>query len=53
MTHSRGLVTENFNIVDDLNANGQLPMGTFSVFLTEDSTSELTFGGYKPEQVAC
>merc|ERR1719389_1270002 len=27
-------------------------MGTFSVFLTEDSSSELTFGGYKPEQVA-
>jgi hypothetical protein len=43
---------EHFNIVDDLNANGQLPLGTFAVFLTDDSNSEITFGGYRPEQVA-
>jgi hypothetical protein len=43
---------EHFNIVDDLNANGQLPQGTFAVFLTDDSNSEITFGGYRPEQVA-
>jgi len=43
---------EHFNIVDDLNANGQLPMGTFSVYLTDDFNSEITFGGYKPDQVA-
>jgi len=43
---------ENFNIVDDLNANGQLPMGTFAVFLTDDSNSEITFGGYRPDRVA-
>jgi hypothetical protein len=27
-------------------------MGTFAVFLTDDSNSEITFGGYKPDQVA-
>jgi hypothetical protein len=43
---------EHFNIVDDLNDNGQLPQGTFAVFLTDDSSSEITFGGYKPDQVA-
>jgi hypothetical protein len=41
-----------FNIVDDLNANNQLPGGTFAVYLTDDYNSEITFGGYKPEQVA-
>lgn len=43
---------EHFNIVDELNANSQLPGGTFAVFLTDDSNSEITFGGYRPEQVA-
>ena len=43
---------EHFNILDDLNAKGQLPMGTFAVFLTDDSNSEITFGGYKPDQIA-
>merc|ERR1719359_707712 len=43
---------ERFNILDDLNVDGQLPMGTFAVFLTDDSNSEITFGGYKPDQVA-
>merc|ERR1719487_781351 len=43
---------DHFNIVDDLNQNGQLPQGTFSVYLTDSLNSEITFGGYKPEQVA-
>lgn len=43
---------EHFNIIDDLNANGQLPSGKFAVFLTDDSNSEITFGGYRPEQIA-
>jgi hypothetical protein len=36
-----------FNIVDDL-----LPNNKFSVFITDDSGSEITFGGYKSEQLA-
>jgi len=43
---------EHFNILDDLNAKSQLPMGTFAVYLTDDSNSEITFGGYKPDQIA-
>jgi len=43
---------DHFNIVDDLNDNNQLPTGTFAVYLTDDFNSEITFGGYKPEQVA-
>jgi len=43
---------EHFNIVDDLNDAGQLPAGTFAVFLTDDYNSEITFGGYKEEQLA-
>eukprot|EP00746_Dinoflagellata_sp_MGD_P001264 gnl/MRDRNA2_/MRDRNA2_102376_c0_seq1.p1 gnl/MRDRNA2_/MRDRNA2_102376_c0~~gnl/MRDRNA2_/MRDRNA2_102376_c0_seq1.p1 ORF type:complete len:665 (-),score=169.14 gnl/MRDRNA2_/MRDRNA2_102376_c0_seq1:91-2085(-) len=41
-----------FNIVDDLNDSGQLPGGQFSFYLTDDSSSEITFGGYKPESLA-
>jgi len=41
-----------FNIVDDLNDGGQMPQGTFSVFLTDDGNSEITFGGFRPESVA-
>jgi hypothetical protein len=41
-----------FNIVDDLNDSNQLPQGTFSVFLSDDGESEMTFGGYRPEQLA-
>lgn len=41
-----------FNILDELNANNQLPMGTFAVYLTDESNSEITFGGYKPDQIA-
>jgi len=43
---------DHFNILDDLNANGQLPGGVFSVYLTDDAHSEISFGGYKAEQVA-
>jgi len=41
-----------FNIVDNLEAAGQLPNGQFSVFLDDDDGSELTFGGYKSEYLA-
>jgi len=41
-----------FNIPDDLNDSGQLPQGQFSFYLTDDSSSEITFGGYKPESLA-
>jgi hypothetical protein len=41
-----------FNIPDDLNDSGQLPQGQFSFYLTDDSTSEITFGGYKPDSLA-
>jgi hypothetical protein len=43
---------QHFNILDELNSNGQLPMGTFAVYLTDDANSEITFGGYKTEKVA-
>jgi len=43
---------ERFNILDELNANKELPAGTFAVYLTDDANSEITFGGYKPDQVA-
>eukprot|EP00930_Biecheleria_cincta_P045337 TRINITY_DN31257_c0_g1_i1.p1 TRINITY_DN31257_c0_g1~~TRINITY_DN31257_c0_g1_i1.p1 ORF type:complete len:636 (+),score=122.36 TRINITY_DN31257_c0_g1_i1:103-2010(+) len=42
----------NFNILDDMYAAGTLPGGQFSVFLTEDGSSEITFGGFKQEQLA-
>jgi len=41
-----------FNIPDDLNDSDQLPQGQFSFYLTDDSSSEITFGGYKPESLA-
>merc|ERR1719453_2334580 len=43
---------EHFNILDELNDKGQLPGGTFAVFLTDDLNSEITFGGYRQDQVA-
>jgi len=43
---------EGFNIVDDLNGGGQLPQSTFAFFLTDDGSSEITFGGYRPEMIA-
>eukprot|EP00441_Pelagodinium_beii_P026002 CAMPEP_0197650916 /NCGR_PEP_ID=MMETSP1338-20131121/31236_1 /TAXON_ID=43686 ORGANISM="Pelagodinium beii, Strain RCC1491" /NCGR_SAMPLE_ID=MMETSP1338 /ASSEMBLY_ACC=CAM_ASM_000754 /LENGTH=607 /DNA_ID=CAMNT_0043225429 /DNA_START=69 /DNA_END=1889 /DNA_ORIENTATION=+ len=42
----------NFNILDDMNSMGSLPGGQFSVFLTEDGSSEITFGGYRREKLA-
>lgn len=41
-----------FNIVDDLEDSNQLPQGTFAFFLSDDGSSEITFGGYRPELVA-
>jgi len=41
-----------FNIPDDLNDSGQLPQGQFSFYLTDDGSSEITFGGYKAESLA-
>jgi len=41
-----------FNIIDDLTDSGQLPQGMFTVFLTDDGNSEITFGGYRPEMLA-
>jgi len=32
--------------------SGQLPQGMFTVFLTDDGNSEITFGGYRPETLA-
>jgi len=43
---------QGFNIVDDLNTGGQLPQSTFAVYLTDDGSSEITFGGYRPELIA-
>merc|ERR1719262_1188160 len=41
-----------FNIVDDMNNGGALPQGQFSVFLSDSGTSEITFGGFRPELLA-
>jgi len=41
-----------FNIVDDLTDSAILPQGMFTVFLTDDGSSEITFGGYRPEMLA-
>jgi hypothetical protein len=41
-----------FNIVDDLQAKGNLPGGQFSFYLTDGGESEVTFGGYRPEYLA-
>lgn len=43
---------EGFNIVDDLNKNGQLPGGQISFYLTDGGDSEVTFGGYKSQYLA-
>jgi len=43
---------DGFNIVDDLNKNGNLPGGQFSFYITDAGDSEVTFGGYKPEYMA-
>jgi hypothetical protein len=38
-----------FNIVEDLKSSGALPENKFSVYLSDEGESEITFGGYKPE----
>jgi hypothetical protein len=38
-----------FNIVEDLKQSGVLPANQFSLYLTDSSESEITFGGYKQE----
>lgn len=43
---------DGFNIVDDLNSKGQLPAGQISFYLTDGGDSEVTFGGYRSEQMA-
>jgi len=43
---------QHFNIVDDLVDSNVLPQGMFTVFLTDDGSSEITFGGYRPEMLA-
>lgn len=42
---------DGFNIVDDLQSKGALPNGQFSFYQTDDG-GEITFGGYKSEQMA-
>lgn len=41
-----------FNMVDDIVAQGSLPHNQFSVYLTDDGGSEISFGGYKHSQAA-
>jgi len=43
---------DGFNIVDDLVSKGALPGGQISFFLTDGGDSEVTFGGYRPENLA-
>merc|ERR1719440_110122 len=38
-----------FNIVEDLKSSGTLPKNQFSLYLSDDGDSEITFGGYKSE----
>jgi len=41
-----------FNIIDELTDKGSLPGGQISFFCTDGEDSEVTFGGYKAEQLA-
>lgn len=41
-----------FNMVDDITAQHTLPKPQFSVYLTDDGGSEISFGGYKRSQAA-
>eukprot|EP00397_Hematodinium_sp_SG-2012_P026706 GEMP01028008.1.p1 GENE.GEMP01028008.1~~GEMP01028008.1.p1 ORF type:complete len:508 (+),score=98.82 GEMP01028008.1:184-1707(+) len=43
---------EGFNIVDDFVSSSQMPSGQFSVFLDDEGTSSITFGGIRPELLA-
>lgn len=41
-----------FNMIAELTNNGALPNGQISFYLTDGGDSEVTFGGYKSEQLA-
>lgn len=41
-----------FNIIDELTQKGSLPGGQITFFCTDGADSEVTFGGYKSEQLA-
>jgi hypothetical protein len=41
-----------FNMIDELTADGALPGGQISFYLTDGGDSEVTFGGYKGEYLA-
>lgn len=41
-----------FNILDSLLQTGHLPKSTFSVFLADEGTSEISFGGVKSSRLA-
>lgn len=43
---------DGFNMVDDVVNQRSLPTNKFSVFLTDDGGSEISFGGYKRSQAA-
>jgi hypothetical protein len=40
-----------FNIVEDLKNSGALPKNQFSLYLSDEGESEISFGGYKQEQI--
>merc|ERR1719207_473095 len=41
-----------FNLVEDLKKSGTLPKNQFSLYLSDDGDSEITFGGYKNEYLS-
>jgi len=41
-----------FNLVDGLSETGRLLGGQFSFYVTDGGDSQVTFGGYRPEQLA-
>jgi saccharopepsin len=41
-----------FNMIDELTDKGALPGGQISFYLTDGGDSEVTFGGYKTDQLA-
>jgi len=43
---------EGFNMVDDIANQRSLPQNKFSVYLTDEGGSEISFGGYKHSQAA-
>jgi len=43
---------EGFNMVDDIVSQRSLPSNKFSVYLTDEGGSEISFGGYKRSQAA-